>query len=558
MKLSPTSKSAPLLIGLAALISGLQMISCGSEGVTPPNNEGEIVSDAGGFVITKSMLEKRYNQLTYPGTHNSFSGPPGLWLDITCRNQDISISEQLENGIRYIEFDVDKVLHVSHGGCIDDFNSRLTEVRNYAIKNPYQIITVRISDLVTLTPNDAYSRINGRLVDTELDEYVFNWNPAPEIAYDNPAKCFIPDPWPTIGEMIDSGRNVMFIHNRGTTSHNVVDSGYFRGLDEHDFWDNNHHDLYSARDVEELSWWQNVWDPANCDRQVEGESRLFIAECYPDVDGAGNRVRATVNNDGRKLYQLGKQHEEHLLPGARVCNFISVDFFMGNEIGQALPICVVDACNRLNFERFGLDWKSAPCFWEMHPHEFDASRTEYISQAAHLKAETDAAILGWRQHGYSGLVEREDSGDITATSQRRWYDWCRLPEWALDNDYFTRWSASGTDPGHAWAVDLGDTVPIDEVAIAWDFSHRRPAYALYVSNHPNFAPLISNWHLTHEAEWTLAYSQPTETYGISPPEMWDVVHMDLDQNEWRFIKIVVTDASPSAWPRFFEVKVYGP
>ena len=125
----------------------LSMAACDREtGPTLPKlSTDQIYSMDGGFIITRSMLDLPYNQITFPGTHNSFAGPN--WDD-NCGNQLLTITEQLRRGVRYIELDVDGEGCASHNGwCTKPLEPMLHEIREFARDHPQQIITVRISDL---------------------------------------------------------------------------------------------------------------------------------------------------------------------------------------------------------------------------------------------------------------------------------------------------------------------------------------------------------------------------------------------------------------------------
>jgi len=61
-----------------------------------------------------------------------------------------------------------------------------------------------------------------------------------------------------------------------------------------------------------------------------------------------------------------KQHETEILPDNRVVNYINVDYYMSSKGGDLL-IDVVDACNRLNYERIGMNWENSDFFWELYP-----------------------------------------------------------------------------------------------------------------------------------------------------------------------------------------------
>ena len=552
----------------AFLLAGLLVfVSCSDDGVSPAGGGHDpVYNDDGGFVITYGMRGKRYNQITFPATHNSHT--VGSFWSEACvwgtKNQGLSIANQLANGIRYIEFDINCYFNLCHGGIHSPFAlyDQFVVIRNFAKAHPKQVITVRISDVnrdpCTLSLHDIYSGVNDRLRSSGLAPYVFNFDGSRS---DNDlAACYVPSRWPTVGEMIDSGKNVMFFHNRDFGDFGVFDEGLCRGLS---YGDANLYWFYAATHLEQLCMLMPIWSPPQ-ERQREGANRLFFMECMPDVCDAGDRESASKNNDGRRLYQLARQHErELLLSQQRAVNFMSVDFFMSSPAGT-LPIDVVDACNRLNYERFGINWQGSDCFWELYPHEFDASKVEHISRIAALRAEVGEVISDHRNR--INLDRHEDRGDIVATTyytvvNRRTggeYDWKCIPEWAVDNDLFTRWCGSSSRPDHTWGVDLGSRKRIDEIAIAWEFSHKAPAYRVYVSNDDaRFAEGISNDELLDDNGWTTVVVQSSERPSIVPPELWDRRTIDF-LDSVRYLKIKVTDADSEYWPSFCEVRLYGP
>jgi len=437
-----------------------------------------VYSADGGFVITHGMLDKRYNEITYPATHNSFAGPG--WVEGTCENQELTITEQLENGIRSVEFDLNDYLNVSHScGCQSDngIDGYFEAIRDFAQAYPRQIVTVRISDLNEcghpgcLSPECAYERINGRLENTGLDAYICNWDATK--AKTDVGRCYIPDPWPTLREMIDSGKNVMFFHHRDYHEFNIIDEGLCGSLD---YGDTGLRYLWDAKDLEQLCRLQPRWAPVR-ERERDAPYRLFLVECFPERSAAGNSEEASRNNDGRKLYQLAEQLENEVLPHNRAVNFIAVDYFMASDAGR-YPVSVVDACNRLNYERLGNNWEKAECFWELYPYEFDPSKTEYISQLEHIRAEVEASRADFKEgRSMGGSVQK---GSLTSSGPIETKDdwWC-LPEWAVDNDYFTKWGCGSHDDGE-WTIDLGSVMYIDEIAIAWDKPQSVQAYEVWV------------------------------------------------------------------------------
>jgi hypothetical protein len=113
----------------------------------------------------------RLNQFTLAGTHNSGAGAEGLLYDYhtgaktipSCwyRNQFKSITEQLEAGIRYFDFDVSytyengqKVIIIAHGesnfvkGYCGTFTHLLGDIINFMGKRPDEVVVVRMKDVL--------------------------------------------------------------------------------------------------------------------------------------------------------------------------------------------------------------------------------------------------------------------------------------------------------------------------------------------------------------------------------------------------------------------------
>jgi hypothetical protein len=496
------------------------------------------------------MLDKRYNQITFPGTHNSGSY---LFRD-KCDNQDLDIQTQLDYGIRHIELDVDLLLNVFHAEChsLLSLRSQLEVVRDYAKAHPRQVITVKIGDLGDgLDAMALLERANRTLEDSNLDDYVFNWDPTMGEA--TLGKCYIPDPWPTMREMIESGRNVMFFHSREISEYNVIDEGMYENLG---YGNRALSYFYDAYDLEHLHKLNTRWAPPR-ERQQELPHHLFLVECEPDWHAwGGSRLAASRNNDGRKLYQLARYQEQELLPDQRAVNFIIVDYFAATAAGH-LPIDVVDACNRLNYERFGIDWKSSDGFWELYPYEFDDSKVDVIRRVRSLKEEVAAAYDDFM--GAVDLDGHERRGTIVATGYRPGVgDWKHLPEWAVDDDFYTRWCGESSDASDAWGIDLGDSRAIDEIAIAWEYPRRRPGYEVYASNDDSkFADGISRTELADDTGWNLVAAGTRVTGG--GVRLWDRKSFrDTGTSNWRYVKVKVTDAGEYERPTFYELRLFGP
>jgi len=63
----------------------------------------------------KDFCDLKYNQYLFPGTHNSGTGQSDGVLECAFKNQDLSITEQLDFGIRF--FDIDTIYSYGLPGC---------------------------------------------------------------------------------------------------------------------------------------------------------------------------------------------------------------------------------------------------------------------------------------------------------------------------------------------------------------------------------------------------------------------------------------------------------
>ena len=523
-----------------------------------------VFSADGGFIITYAMLDQRYNKITFPGTHNSHTSGDAwaedCWMGTCTKNQDLTVTQQLRSGIRFVEFDINCLMNLCHG----IFHTTLTlydqfaAIRAFAEDHPNQVITVRISDVkrcsdygCDCSAHDIYTDVNSRLEWTGLSQYIYNYDVTQPVF--SPGRAYIPDPWPTLREMIDSGKNVMFFHSRETGEFSIIDEGYYRSLD---YSNPNFYNFYHASKLEYLCNLVSAWAPPQA-RQRDIAYRLFLIECCPDDNcSCGNRRWASKNNDGRKLYQMARHAENNLLPDYRTVNFIILDYF-GSSLAGPLPINVVDACNRLNYERAGGKWESSEGFWELYPHEFDDTRIEHITQISSLTNEVEKVKEDFNNKVNLDGHERE--GKIVSTSY--WpgpLDWKRLPEWAVDEDFTTRWCGADNSPGHTWGIDLGEPRAIDEITIAWEYPNRRPGYRVYASNDDNrFADGISQAELSDDNGWTLV-AEGTRVAG-GEVLLWDQkVFQNAGTSNWRYIKVKVTDTGEYEWPTFYELRLYGP
>jgi len=179
-----------------------------------------------------ALSEQRYgigkdvpvNQTATVGTHNSFSNATqGYWNPIT-RNQVLSLTDQLQAGVRSLEVDVSFYgghLRLCHGkrwqGCtVPGFSASrlaadaLIEIRNWLGENTREVIILKIDDDL-----DGGTELSVA-VRRYLEPFIYNNLP-------------VGRPWPTMAEIQESGKQILVVVQ--TNSRIAPDALIWKGLD---------------------------------------------------------------------------------------------------------------------------------------------------------------------------------------------------------------------------------------------------------------------------------------------------------------------------------------
>ena len=326
-------------------------------------------SNEGGFVVTCGMLDKRINEITIPGTHNSFSNDDedGWNFDTNHENHHISVYQQLLGGIRYLELDVvggssvaaidanrqnTRFAHKQSIGGHADIDNVLEDLTKWYANNPKSILLLDFGDLrVDSSPyasgtadqrdgiwnvvlnylnDDSWNNVkpdhgtkpiheifNNHMIRTNNDQYQDQLNygfPTLRDMYESGQRIFVMNPW--FRPLADDIRY-------GTVNWNL--SGE-----------------YSDR-IDRLA-------PSNQQPGVIPETfRLQRYSLDIDANFAGNRERSIDNNAGERIYEVVKATQDNALGWP--ANILTADYFTAQR-----PVDMVDAANRLNFERFGYDY----------------------------------------------------------------------------------------------------------------------------------------------------------------------------------------------------------
>ncbi|CAK5265971.1 unnamed protein product [Mycena citricolor] len=161
------------------------------------------------------LCDRLYSNVTYIGAHDSFAfskDPLAL-----ARDQEIDIPSQLALGVRllqaqsHIDNGVLKFCHTSctlfDGGSVQDY---LTKVKTFLDANPNEVLT-----LIFTNPDGA--------------DLQTQWKPAfdnagiSDLAFVPPSLPVKQADWPTLGQMIDSGKRVVVFLDAGADGANPVD-----------------------------------------------------------------------------------------------------------------------------------------------------------------------------------------------------------------------------------------------------------------------------------------------------------------------------------------------
>jgi hypothetical protein len=247
-----------------------------------------------------SLCTRRYDQVSYATTHNAMNNADEAWL---LPNQQHGITRQLDDGIHALMLDTyyfEGETQMCHAYC-ELGHERLADG------------LAKIKRFLDRRPNDIVSIIFEAYIDEEDVEEAFDEaGLLDDYLHEQP----IGQPWPTLRELIDSGKRlVVFTDERGELPwHHYV-------------WDYASETPYSFANPSQLSCVPNRGNPNNS---------LFILNHFLTVVGGSAALAEQINHDPLFLNRaLQCQDERNRLP-----NFVTVDFY---DIGDVFP--VVDALN---------------------------------------------------------------------------------------------------------------------------------------------------------------------------------------------------------------------
>lgn len=340
----------------------------------------QIYTETGEYIQTYSMLNKRINEISFAGTHNSYSnnvdgsGYTYLFYGGT-QNHDLGIKETLERGIRYVEVDVGNDGWLGKGvACYHRIPalgktsaaSVAQAIKSFLDENPNEFVYLRICEgfegglsFSNVDPSsEEYRNLVYKFMEElrkegllkQVNNYYGSQESVDVDAMMKPGKSYqgkTMEQWPTLKEMIQSDKRLIV---DAYVINSTVAQAEPPANQEHG----------------------NMFEVAS---KMGGDENaiVILSQCADHGSTAGWRACSVINGDGRRAYEQMKYFENtpNALGRRNVTNVVMIDFFYGAERKGGNPLCdvdIVDAVNRMNLEREGAWSKSiGSLYWTTDP-----------------------------------------------------------------------------------------------------------------------------------------------------------------------------------------------
>ena len=288
--------------------------------------------------------EKRFNQMSWPATHNSMANSTD-WdtaFDFVALNQDDSMTAQLNNGIRGFMLDNytdDGKAKLCHGSCTWGetlWVPKNSQFASFLDSHPGEIITYILED--SMGESAVFNAINSG----GLYFYTFKWSDFYGTAQSPGAQ------WPKLGWMIDNNKRLVILTSKNTS--------------------NNDWYLY------ERSWgWQNEYNDSAQRCGVGGTDEFgagsnsrgtssdpdnvfimnhFVTSTFPGF-GGGDKTWSQNNNGN--VFNHGKKcwlERPGTNPHQIIPNFLTVDYY--EKPNRSTVINAANQLNQLQNQRLSL------------------------------------------------------------------------------------------------------------------------------------------------------------------------------------------------------------
>jgi len=158
------------------------------------------------------LCDRKYGNVTFVGAHDSFASsynPLAL-----ARTQEVDVTTQLRMGVRLLQTQAHmngKDLHFCHntcglfdGGKVKDY---FRKVKHFMDRHPNEVLTMIFA--------------NPEKVPAEVWKPIFESSGLADMAYVPPQYPMMREDWPTLKEMLDSGKRIVFFIDKAADEQSV-------------------------------------------------------------------------------------------------------------------------------------------------------------------------------------------------------------------------------------------------------------------------------------------------------------------------------------------------
>lgn len=255
-----------------------------------------------------SRCERRLDEVVFPTTHNAMANrAEGFFLP----NQERSLRRQMQDGVRGLMLDLHEYNgepYLCHGPCTIG-KRRLVEglcdIGTFLDDNPDEVMVLIFESYITGPALEGAMRGAGMLEDVRTQ---------------SPTA-----PWPTLGEMIASGRRVIILDDNADPSLPW----------DLPVWSYAQETPFSAQTPMDLDCREN---------RGNGHNSLFILNHFLTAPSALPRLADEVNHDPFLIDRARRCWRER----GRLPNFVTVDFYETGDLFEACSMLDADAAARFS------------------------------------------------------------------------------------------------------------------------------------------------------------------------------------------------------------------
>jgi len=266
--------------------------------------------------LRSEFCDRKYGNITFVGAHDSFASSPNPFA--LSRNKEVDVSTQLRLGVRLLQAQAHmngKDLSFCHtsctlfnGGKVQDY---FLKVRQFLDRHQNEVLTIIIA--------------NPENVSAYVWQPFFESTGLANMSYVPPQSPMTRDQWPTLKEMLDSGKRVVVFMDKGADEKQVP----FILPQFPMMWE----DAYDPTDSKFPCKVDRTAGPLLPSQQLNLMNHNLNIDLMPI--GRGIRLPDRLNSPRTNSVNSIKAHASHCAPleNDQYPNFVLVDFV---NIGQAV------------------------------------------------------------------------------------------------------------------------------------------------------------------------------------------------------------------------------